>query len=139
MPAYVPPSAVMSARLTNVGALFHARVPAHPDHRAVVDGERTLTYAELEARSNRLANRLLARGLEPGDRIALLARNRLEYLEVELAAAKSGLILAALNWRLADRELAHCINLVEPRIVIAEPGFGVQLDRLDIGALERIA
>ncbi|MEQ8661571.1 MAG: AMP-binding protein, partial [Gammaproteobacteria bacterium] len=139
MPAYVPPAIVMHARHTSVGALFHARVPAHPDQRAVVDGARVLSYAELEARSNRLANALLARGLAPGERFALLARNRLEYLEVELAAAKTGLILAALNWRLADRELAHCINLVEPRVVLAEPGFGAQLDRLDIGDPYRIA
>lgn len=139
MSAYVPPPAVANARRANVGALFHARVPADPDRRAVVDGERMLTYAELEARSNRLANGLLARGLVAGDRFALLARNRLEYIEVELAAAKTGLILAALNWRLADRELAHCIKLVEPRMVIAEAGFGAQLDRLDIGAVERIA
>lgn len=139
MSAYVPPPAVANARRTNVGTLFHARVPADPDRRAVVDGERMLTYAELEERSNRLANGLLERGLVAGDRFALLARNRLEYIEVELAAAKTGLILAALNWRLADRELTHCIKLVEPRMVIAEAGFGAQLDRLDIGAVERIA
>ena len=88
MPAYVPPPDVLSARHASVGALFHARVPANPTQRAVVDGERVLSYAELEDRSNRLANALRAMGLAPGDRFALLARNRLEYLEIELAAAK---------------------------------------------------
>ena len=138
MPAYIPPSNVLSARHASVGALFHARVPANPTQRAVVDGERVLSYAELEDRSNRLANALRAMGLAPGDRVALLARNRLEYLEIELAAAKAGVILAALNWRLAARELTHCINLVEPKLLLAESDFGQQLGRLEIPELPRI-
>ncbi|MDP6567590.1 MAG: class I adenylate-forming enzyme family protein [Alphaproteobacteria bacterium] len=132
MSLYVPPDSVMSSRRATVGALFHARVPANPQHRAVVDGDRVLSYAELEDRSNRLANGLRDLGLKGGDRIALLAHNRLEYMEIELAAAKSGLILAALNWRLADRELQHCINLVEPVVVIVEGDLTPALDRLEL-------
>ena len=132
MPAYVPTATVTSSRNATIGTLFHARVPANPQHRAVVDGDRVLTYAELEERSNRLANALLADGLQRGDRVGLLARNRLEYVEIELAAAKAGLIVACLNWRLGDRELQHCINLVEATVIIVQADLSETLDRLEL-------
>jgi fatty-acyl-CoA synthase len=118
--------------------LFHARVPANPHHRAVVDGARVQTYAVLEERSNRLANALLESGLQRGDRVGLLARNRLEYVEIELAAAKAGLIVACLNWRLGDRELRHCINLVEATVVIVQADLAETLDRLELTPHRRI-
>ena len=139
MSLYVPPRAVMSSRRAPIGALFHSRVAANAAHRAVVDGARVLTYAELEERSNRLANGLLGLGLQRGDRVGLLAHNRLEYLEIELAAAKAGVILAALNWRLGERELTHCINLVAPEVVIVQEDLAPTLDRLELSAHRRIA
>ncbi|MBT4045074.1 MAG: AMP-binding protein, partial [Rhodospirillaceae bacterium] len=129
----------MASRRATVGALFHARVSANPERRAVVDGDRALNYAALEERSNRLANGFLALGLQRGDRVGLLARNCLEYVEIELAAAKAGLILAALNWRLGDRELRHCISLVEPEVVIVQEDLATALDRLDLAPHRRIA
>jgi acyl-CoA synthetase (AMP-forming)/AMP-acid ligase II len=52
---------------------------------------------------------LAARGVRHGDRIALLSENRLEVLELFLAAARLGAIVACQNWRLAAPELAHCL------------------------------
>ena len=138
MPAYVPPPNVLQSRHGAIGALFHTRVSANPTHRAVVDGDRVITYEALEERSNQLANALLSQGLRQGDRVGLLARNRLEYVEVELAAAKAGLIVACLNWRLADRELRHCINLVEVSILIVQEEFAETLERLDLKEHRRI-
>ena len=138
MPAYVPPPNVMQSRHGAIGALFHTRVRANPTHRAVVDRDRVMTYEELEERSNQLANALLSQGLRQGDRVGLLARNRLEYVEVELAAAKAGLIVACLNWRLADRELRHCINLVEASVLIVQEELAQTLDRLDLKEHRRI-
>ena len=63
---------------------------------------------------------LAALGLVRGDRVALLSRNRPEYFEIELAAANLGVITACLNWRLSPRELAYCIELVSPKLVIVE-------------------
>src|ERR1700730_6859264 len=64
---------------------------------------------------------LAASGLGRGDRVALLSRNRPEYIEIELAAANLGVITACLNWRLSPRELAYCVELVSPKLVIVEP------------------
>ena len=138
MSLYLPPGAVLSSRKATIEALFHSRVPANPQHPAVVDGDRVQSYAVLEERSNRLANALLDSGLQGGDRVGLLARNRLEYVEIELAAAKAGLIVACLNWRLGDRELQHCINLVEATVVIVQAELAETLDRLELTPHRRI-
>jgi acyl-CoA synthetase (AMP-forming)/AMP-acid ligase II len=83
---YRPLETVLAAGRPTVGALFRGRVAVNPDHRAVVDGDRVMTYRRLEERSNRLANAMTDRGLDPGDRVGLLARNCAEYVEVELNA-----------------------------------------------------
>ena len=85
-----------------------------------------------------MAHVMMDFGLERGDRVCLLARNCTEYVEVELAAAKAGLIVAALNWRLGDLELQHCVRLVEPKLLITQAGFTETLDRLDLPKIGRI-
>jgi len=132
-------SPTRAASRTSVGALFRHRVRACGARTALIEGERRLTYAQLDARTDRLAHAFAARGVRRGERVALLARNCIEYVEVELACAKLGAIVAALNWRLAGRELAHCINLVEPRVLVHQPEFAPTLDALTLGAHERIA
>jgi fatty-acyl-CoA synthase len=129
---------VFDAGRTTVGAAFHANAQASLDRIALSEGERTVTYAALEERSNRLANHLLARGLGFQDRVAILARNCVEYIEVEIAAAKAGLIVAALNWRLGDRELQHCIDLVEPSLIIESPRLSPNLERLELRDVQRL-
>ncbi|NKB36026.1 MAG: AMP-binding protein [Gammaproteobacteria bacterium] len=132
MQDYVPPQSVISAGQSSVGSLFHSRVAVNPEHPAVIEAGKSISYTELENRTNRLANYLIESGLQHGDRVAMLARNCTEYVEVELAAAKAGLIVAALNWRLSDRELAHCASLVEPKLIICQQEFSENLEGLDL-------
>ncbi len=119
-PDYIPTPLTLSSHHATVGTLFHNRVTVNPSHLAVVDGKRKLTYTALEDRSNRLANGLLDLGIKRGDRVAILAHNCQEYIELEIAAAKAGFIVAALNCRLGTRELTHCIHLVAPKIIIVQ-------------------
>ncbi len=135
---YRPPAVVGQAARTTMGRLFRDRARANAADLAVVDGDRSLTYAELDERVNRLANGLRGLGVGHGDRIAMLARNRLEYVEVELAAAKLGAITAAQNWRLVDRELEHCLNLTTPKVIVCEADYVETLDRLEIMAHQRL-
>jgi fatty-acyl-CoA synthase len=102
------------AATTTVAGLFAARSRVVPERIAIIDGSRTIRYRELADRSARLAGVLASRGVGSGDRIAVLAENRLEILELMLAAAQLGAIVACQNWRLATDELRHCIELVEP-------------------------
>ena len=79
-----------------------------------------VSYGELLGRVDSQTAMLAALGLRRGDRVALLSHNRPEYFEVELAAANLGVMTACLNWRLSPRELAYCIELVSPKLVIVE-------------------
>ena len=129
---------VKAASIATVGGLFHQQVLSTPDRTAIVDGERSCTYAELEDRTDRLAQVFASKDAKPGARVALLARNCMEFLEIELAAAKAGVIVAALNWRLGAREMAHCINLVAPDLILVQDDLQASLSGLDIAPLPRI-
>ena len=106
-----------------MGELLRTQARRVPNRIAVDDGTRTLTYKAFDERVNRLANVLSALGVVRGARVAILSENRIEYLEATYAAAKLGAILCALNWRLAAKELAHCVDLVEPMVVVVSPRF----------------
>src|SRR5687767_8739493 len=102
------PDVARAARST-VASLFAAQARRFPERIAVVDGERQVSYARLDDRARRLASLLAARGVGRGDRVAVLAENRLEILELLLAAARLGAIVACQSWRLAPPELLHCL------------------------------
>src|SRR6185437_9693591 len=112
-----PAALVRRAAQNTVAGLFSAQARTHPERVAVVDGARTLTYRELDQRSRRAASMLAARG----DRLALLAENRAEVLELFLAAARLGAIVACQNWRLKVPEIAHCVRLVAPKTAVVSP------------------
>jgi acyl-CoA synthetase (AMP-forming)/AMP-acid ligase II len=124
---------LMASGLT-VGGLFRDQARRNPGAIAVQQGERQLSYGALNERVNRLAHALAARGVIRGDRIALLSENRIEYVEVELAAAKLGAMVACQNWRQSDAELTHCIGLAEPSIALASERHAPTLERLGCAA-----
>jgi fatty-acyl-CoA synthase len=108
----------------DVAALFRERVRMQPAAPALVDAQgAVLTYSQLAGRVARLATGLRERGLKRGDRVAMWSENRTEYIELELAAAHLGLIVACLNWRLSDDEQRHCIGLVEPALTVVSPRY----------------
>jgi acyl-CoA synthetase (AMP-forming)/AMP-acid ligase II len=94
-----------------------------PDHEALVGLERRLTFAEVDDRSSRLANCLLAAGVRPGDRVAALVKNTPEFYEIEFAASKVDAAVVALNWRLAAPELAAILADAGPAMMIADTEF----------------
>ena len=93
-----------------------------PDKAAVVAGDRVLTFAEVDARIDRLGAALQARGVRPGDRVALLAANEPEYLEVQGACLRHGFALVPLNVRLAVPELEFILRDCAPTLLIAGRG-----------------
>ncbi len=98
--------------------LFQKEARRHPDGLAIETISHQLTYGQLLDRVDRLAALFQQKGIETGDRIAILSENRSEYIEVHLASAKIGAIVACQNWRLAPGELKHCIDLVSPSLLI---------------------
>ena len=124
-----------SGRLS-VYELFAAQVQRDPDAVAIEQGSSRRSYGALNERAVRLAAALHGKGVRYGDRIGLLSENRAEYIEIELAAAYLGAIVACQNWRLAAAELQHCLDLVSPALVIASRRFAQTLSALDLHGVE---
>ena len=115
-----PATARRAAGLT-IGEMLRSRTSEHPDRIAIIDGPRQFTYAAFNVRVNRLAAVLRSLDVGRGDRVAILSENRAEYLELMFAAGKIGAIVCALNWRLTDPELRHCITLTTPKATFVSP------------------
>src|SRR4051812_43113795 len=86
-------------------AVYH-----YPEKTAIVDGDRRFTYAEIGRRVNRLANVFRNKGIEKGDRIAILSPNRLEMYEAFYAAFTLGAVLVPLNTRLVPSDYDYIVN-----------------------------
>ncbi len=105
-----------------------------PEATALIDDGRdlTLTYAQLDDQSRRLAAWLRAKGVGAGDRVAFLAGNTTDVFEALFACAKLSAILVPLNWRLAVPELQFIVNDCRPRVLICEDKFADAADALDV-------
>jgi acyl-CoA synthetase (AMP-forming)/AMP-acid ligase II len=104
-----------------IGDLTRLNARRYPQKTALLMGDTRVSYAELEARANRLAHGLTALGVAPGDRVAILALNCPEYAVVVSAVAKCGAVLVPLNFRYRRDELAFVINDAGPRVLLAGP------------------
>ena len=91
----------------NLSELFEIVVDQFPDREAMVGGDRRLTYAELEERSNRLAHHLATEGVGPGDFVGLQLVNGTEYVEGMLACFKLRAVPVNVNYRYVEGELRH--------------------------------
>ena len=78
----------------------------------------TLTFGELEARSNAAARLLTARGLVRGDRLGFFMPNRVEFIDLFLACVKLGVIVVPINVLYREREIGHIITDAEPKAVV---------------------
>jgi long-chain acyl-CoA synthetase len=101
-----------------------------PDKPAVITADTSYTWKEFDQRITRLANALLDKGLNKGDRVAVLLSNCSEYLELYFAAARSGLILVPLNYRLTANEIAELLQHACPKLLIFGEEFVLQSDEL---------
>lgn len=95
---------------------------------ALIGHDETLSHAQLGARQNRYARWALAQGLGKGDTVALLMRNKPDFLAIWLGLSRIGVRVALLNTHLRDRSLAHCITVAAPRLVIVEVELAAALE-----------
>src|SRR5664279_1513549 len=91
------------------------------DRIAVVEGERRFTYAEFGARVERQAAALLGLGVQPGDRVAVLAPNGAMALEAHFAPMRIGAIVVMLNTRLAPAELEWILQHCGAKVLLVDP------------------
>lgn len=85
--------------------------------------DRTFTFGEIDARSNRLAQLLARRGLQRGDRLAVYLANCVEMIDLFLACIKLGVIFVPINILYRDREMSHILRDAEPAAVVSDQTF----------------
>ena len=93
------------------------------DRLAMREEDRFYTYAELEERTARVATALLAKGLKKGDRIAWIGKNSDIYFTLFYGAARAGIVMVPVGWRLAPPEWAYIINDTKAKILFVGKGF----------------
>lgn len=108
--------------------LFEQRVRERPDAVAAVHGDRSWTYGELNARANRLARALLARGLGPEDVVAVVTERDLDWLASVLAVFKAGGVYLPIEPHFPAGRIAATLARSGCRIALTEPGSTATLD-----------
>ena len=90
---------------------------------ALVDEEGEATFGEVNQRVNQLVNLFHAKGLQKGDRIALLSYNSNTYAEILLAILKAGFVLVPINYRLLAKEFTYILKDAEPKVFLFSDDF----------------
>jgi acyl-CoA synthetase (AMP-forming)/AMP-acid ligase II len=101
-----------------------------PHKAALIDSTRVVTYAQLNQRSNRIANTLIASGIRPGSHVGFLGMNSAAFFEVWVGANKAGCALAPLNWRSPAAELVEVVHDARMPIIVAGRGFAELAERV---------
>ena len=109
-----------SSPATTMGDLLALHARRRPDAPALTVADRSWSYAELDEAVTRLAAALVATGLRPGDRVAMIARNGWEYVALHFAASRARVILVGINWRLSPVEVAQILTDARPSLVLVD-------------------
>ncbi|HWS75666.1 MAG TPA: acyl-CoA synthetase [Quisquiliibacterium sp.] len=115
-------------RRQTLGDLLRRSAARNPKKTAIVCGDVSWTYAEFDAICNRLANGLLASGVKPGDRVAILSRNSHGFAAVRFALAKMGAVLVPINFMLNAEEVAYILRHAGAKVLWTGPDL-VELGR----------
>ena len=102
-----------------------------PDHIAMREGARVHSFAEIEELTAKVASALLSAGVRRGDRIAWIGKNSDLYFLLFFGAARAGIVMAPIGWRLSPAEWAFIVNDTQAKMLFAGPGFDGLAARLD--------
>lgn len=117
-----------------VHELFEARVLAHPDSVAAVQGDRQWTYQELNSRANQLGRALLTRGLRREDVVAVVMERDLDWMAAVLAVLKAGGVYLPIEPHFPAERIAATLARAECELVLTEDGSTTTLDEADTDA-----
>jgi len=110
--------------LTGSGLVLTWWAEQTPDALAIVSGNGTRTFAQLDRRANQLVRALRRRGIRPGDSVALICDNRPEFAEVTVACIRGGLRLTPINWHLTEDEARYIATDCGAKAIIRAPLLG---------------
>ncbi len=111
----------------NLADLLEQVADAGPERPAMSCGDRHLTFAELDARANRLAHHLAGHGIGPGDHVALMIYNSTEYIEGMFAAFKLRAVPVNVNYRYVADELRYLLDDSDSRAIVFDSEFEPRL------------
>ncbi len=106
----------------NVVDLITRNAARRPDHPAIVDGDRTVTYGEMVVLAQKTASHLKGLGIKPGDRLGLSLKDNLDHAIAILAAASVGAAIVPIDWRARPAEKRRLAEAFQVAAVLTEPG-----------------
>ncbi|HEY8473716.1 MAG TPA: AMP-binding protein [Natronosporangium sp.] len=107
--------------MPSVATLVARAADWYGDRPAVTDEHSTRSFRDVNERSNRLAQALLAISPEPGGRVAVLSANRAELVEIDFGISKAGKIRVPINTRLTEPEIRYVVGDAGADVIIADP------------------
>jgi long-chain acyl-CoA synthetase len=116
-----------------VAGIVRGHGKGRADAPAITYEGRTTTWAELDARTNQVAQALAAEGVSEQDRIAFIDKNGPEYFEFLFGGAKLNAVTVGVNWRLAPPEMEYTINDAEARVLVVGAEFVPHLEQFEPG------
>lgn len=131
MTVFGPPTA------WSLKALIEKSLRKHADRTALHFEDHSVRYRELDRATNAVANELVARGLEPEDRMAVAMTNRVEFTVAEIAAIKAGAAPVKINYMFSPAEVEQRLDIAGASAAICGPGFVDDVHRLT-GSLEAL-
>jgi long-chain acyl-CoA synthetase len=111
---------------------------SQPDRVAMRADERVWTYSQMHAESSRVAQAMLAEGVGPQERVAVLDRNVPEYFTFLFGAAMINAVTLAVNWRLAPPEMEYILNHAQTRILLIGEEFLGHLAQMNLDSVKRV-
>ena len=124
------------------GMLIAYHAGRHPDHSAVVSNYGNRSFAELNASANRLVRLLAAHGITEGDSVAVVCKNRPEFVEALVATTRSGIRFTPINFHLKGEEIGYIVDNCEAKAFIADATLGASVAEAAVlapGAITKLA
>ncbi len=120
----------MDVEIEHLADLSRVQAAVRPDRTALVFGDRRTSYADLDRAASRLAQAILRERLEPGARVAWLAKDSDRAFEFVLACAKARVVLVGINWRLSASEIAYVLEDSGAQFLCVGAEFAPRLETL---------
>ena len=121
----------MGNEIQSIADIVRVHGAGRPDEVALVQDDRSLTWAELYERAQKTANLLASLGVGPEDRVAMLEKNGIEHFEVFFGAALLNAVCVDVNWRLAPPEVEYIVNDAGAKVFVVGEDFVPVLDAIE--------
>ena len=124
--------------ISSIGDIARVHAVNKADKLALIYQERQWTYRQLDNESNRVANALLAAGVNPQDRVAHLDKNGPEYFTYLVGASKVNAVSMSVNWRLAAPEMEYVLNHAEAKVLLIGEEFLGHFEQMDVESVTTV-